>query len=148
MDSLSKLTQIDNLIRDGKISQAKSILLSIKLNQIKRIEVSKLADFARRLRMNLWGLRLLRPLVRSEQPVHPAVTEEELVTYAGLLIKIGAHAEARELLKNRVSTTNPSALLFQSQLLFAEWNYLQALPLLAMGQKLKTIPNTRKLYFK
>ncbi len=106
--------------------------------------MAEFADIARRVRSENWGLRLLRQIVRAEPPVSPSVTDNELCVYAGLLIKVGALNEAKQILEKLDQNKNIQALIFLSQIAIAQWNYREAAPLLRKAQKLNGISDYQK----
>lgn len=135
MDYKKLLIKLDELIRQGEILSAQQNILQLKTSSIPREWLADFADMARRVRIENWGFKILRPLIRSEVPVHPAVTAKELCSYAGLLIKAGAYPEAKEILDNLDEEKVPNVLLFKSQIYFSEWDYKKSLPVLKKAIK-------------
>ncbi len=129
MDLEVLLRNYEETIRLGEISGVQDQIEKLNPNSIPRKLIAAYADIARRVRCENWGLRLLQPIIRSEVPVHPKPSEEELCTYAGLLIKVGAVREAQEILlkldRNKLVNVNA----FLAQIHVAQWNYREAVPL-------------------
>jgi len=113
-------------IRQAQVADVRAQIEKINRGDIPREQMADFSDIARRVRSENWGLRLLRPIVRSEVPVYPPPTSDELSNYAGLLIKVGAVSEAQSLLEQLDSEKNISVLTFLSQVHIAQWNYLKA----------------------
>lgn len=114
---------LEDHIRRGQILAAERELSLLKVGSIPRKWAVDFANISRRLRMEDWGLRLLRPIVRAEPPVTPNTTEAELCAYAGLLIKVGALPEASAILQKLESSSIQNVPIFQSQICIAQWDY-------------------------
>lgn len=133
LDFLKLKQKFEDLIRAGEIAAVQNELEKINVNDIDREWVATFADIARRVRSENWGLRLLRPLVRSEVPVRPAVNENELCAYAGLLIKAGALAEAKDILTPIDPQKVSNVYTFLSQVYILQWDYAKASEFLKEG---------------
>ncbi len=133
------LSSLDSQVRSGQIQQARQTLVQLKKTKIPREYLVPLAAIARRVREDKWGLSLLRPILRSSQPVNPPPTQEEWIIYASLLLKIDAIAEAKEILANPYLAEHPDILYYQALSHLAEWDYLQTSQLLKKYLKRKTI---------
>jgi hypothetical protein len=127
LDFQSLKEKFEDDIRLGEIVTVKNEIETIKTTEIPRQLMASFADIARRVRSENWGLRLLRPIVRSETEIHPPVTDDERCAYAGLLIKVGALPEAEELLGNLDESKTANVLNFYSQIHIAQWNYRKAI---------------------
>ncbi len=119
-------TQLDHSIRTGDIQSVRQALQGLTAGKIPRPLIADFADLARRVRMEDWGLRLLRPIVRAPDIQKVVATAQELTVYAGLLIKLGALPEAQSILENLPSKNDPVVLNLMSQIFILQWNYRQA----------------------
>ncbi len=119
-------TNFENSIRVGEIHRVQMEIEALKASDIPRNWQAVFADIARRVRSEVWGLRLLRPLVRAEPPVQPPPNSKELCVYAGLLIKLGSLPEAEKILHSLNQDEDPQVLTFQSQIQIAQWDYQEA----------------------
>ncbi len=120
--------KFDETIRSGEITSVRNQIELLIPSAIPRKLVAAFADIARRVRSELWGLRLMRPIVRSETPVFPKPTELELCTYAGLLIKVGALPEAKQKLLQLDRKNLANVDIFLGEIHIAQWNYKDAVP--------------------
>jgi DNA-binding winged helix-turn-helix (wHTH) protein len=123
LDDKLLIAKIEEFIRRGNILAAQNEIKQLKPSAISREWIVDFANMARRLRMEDWGVRLLRPIVRGDPPVTPQVTQQELCAYAGLLIKIGALPEAEKILQALEKSAISNVPLFQSQICIAQWDY-------------------------
>lgn len=126
MDFKITFEKLESEIRQGEIANVQQQLQKLSYSDIPRAHLADFADIARRVRLEYWGLKILRPIVRPQVPVHPKVSDQELCVYAGLLIKVGALPEATALLEKLDSEKIPQVNTFLSQIHIAEWNYESA----------------------
>lgn len=117
--------RFEEAIRGGDVANVQRELEALSGSAIPRELKCAFANVARRVRSEFWGLRLLRPLVRAEVPPRPAVTDDELCAYAGLLIKVGALSEAQTILES-LDESNADVLTFRAQIHTAQWDYAEA----------------------
>lgn len=130
MDFEALIEQLNQKIRSGDIQSVREALSALQVAKVPRPKAADLADLARRVRMEDWGLRLLRPFVRPLEIQNMVPTPQELTVYAGLLIKVGALPEALNILENLPSKQDPLVLTLMSQLFIHQWNYKRATPYL------------------
>lgn len=121
LDSLT--SQIDLKIRAGNVGEARKLLKTLKSGSIPRQQIVTVANLARRVGLVTWGLQLLRPILRSERPLHPPPSTEEKSIYAALLIKAGAVTEALGLLITHIELDHPDVLLYSSYAYMERWEY-------------------------
>lgn len=119
-------TQFENAIRRGEIVSVQNEIERLPASTIPRSHAAAFGDIARRVRSETWGLRLLRPIVRSEAAISPSPSDAEMCAYAGLLIKVGAIPEARSILEKLDEKKLDNVSTFLSQTYITEWNYLEA----------------------
>lgn len=134
MDFIQLKNNFEDSIRRGDIVSVRNEIESLKPSSIPRNLASDFADIARRVRSETWGLRLLRPIVRAQPAAHPKASDQELCTYAGLLIKAGTLPEARILLQSLDPNKNINVLIFLGQIAIAQWNYRDSIPYLKKVQ--------------
>ena len=120
------LKTCDELIRRGRIFQARRLFARIEFKKLTRAETLSAANVARRVSKIDLGLKLLYPFV---YPEHAGVSprEAERAEYATLLSLAGCVREALDLLPTPKS---PESLLARAWCLFETWNYEDALALL------------------
>jgi tetratricopeptide (TPR) repeat protein len=119
----SLASEIDLKIRAGQIGEARKSIKLLKIGSIPRSDIVTMANLARRVGMATWGLLLLRPILRSEKPIHPPANVAEKAIYAALLIKVGAVTEALALLKDHQEPNHPDVLLYSSYAYMERWEY-------------------------
>ncbi len=98
---------------------------------IPRREIAQLAGLARRAGLTHIGIRLLNPIVRPT-PKRPMVaTGVEKAEYAECLTRIGASDEALQILRSLTENDAPQTHLFTASAYISQWDYRNAIPLLA-----------------
>lgn len=102
----------------------------IKPKAVPRAFASDCAAIAIRINLPLLALRILNPIVRSLTPIHPEATPAERARYGAALIRLGAHEEARQVLRDIDPNQAPESLLYLAIANFAQWDYRAAIPLL------------------
>lgn len=123
MDWNELYKKLDQQVREGHFESAKAELIEIKSGELPREMIEHFADLCRRVRLDSWGLHLLRPIIRPKHPIHPEPNTGEWTMYAALLIKIGALDEAFEILEEQSEASHPSVLLYSAFAYFARWDY-------------------------
>lgn len=124
--SSNSLTQVEHLIRHGHIPRARRLLGEIGISAVERPNVAEFANLLRRAGLIDRGIRLLNPIVRSEMEfISP--TSEEKIEYAVLLTRLGAFAEAREILNGLDQSSYPEILLYLTFTLTPEWRYQETI---------------------
>ena len=126
---------IEDYIRSGNASAARTQLKQVAKGKIPRRDRLKLATFARRLSRPELGMQLLHRLVRPSGGVPCQATEEEKVEYAACLLRIGAGRESLEILKAVNTKLFPESLLFQAFALVSQWEYRASIPVLQSYQE-------------
>lgn len=124
------IAAMDLKIRTRHIVEVRHEIDQLKGQQIPREYLVDLANIARRIRYESWGLQLLRPIVRAEVAVQPPPTIKEQTMYAALLIKIGAISEGLRILHDLNTVDHPDVLLYSAYAYLADWDYHKAIPLL------------------
>lgn len=124
------VAQFDTMIRLGQADAVRTELTKIIPKEIPRPFVVAIARLTRRVRLNDFTLRILKPIIQAEAVLDLPASEVELALYAGALIRIGGRKQGLEILSKLNSEKNPEVLLFQMDALFSEWNYAQAIPLI------------------
>ncbi len=125
---MSVLTsQLDLLIREGKIATATAAITKMNLAKVPRKQRQELAKICRRVGLIGKGLRLLQPVIRHQHPLAQPPSAGEICEYAVLLSRNGSIDEALGLLKEVRSNQAPEALLYQGFLNVSNWDYSSAL---------------------
>ncbi len=126
--SNSKYEQIEALIQSGQSAKARSQLQKLSISKIPRNRLSYVASLCRSSGIPEMALKVLKPLVHSQNP-HVHASASEIAQYGQSLISLGGSEEAIALLnQEKVMSDEPKALLFLSFAYFAQWNYQAALP--------------------
>jgi tetratricopeptide (TPR) repeat protein len=124
------ILEIDQLIKQGKASEAKRKFLAIDINSVPRSQRVPLAQIARRMNLARQVLKLLSPYVRPVVAGQFVATTEERALYAVGLTRLGAYQEAEKILSDLDSESFPQVLLFRSHICVFNWDYEAAVPLL------------------
>jgi hypothetical protein len=121
------LDQLEGLVRAGKFQQVAGIIEGLNAKKIPRGDAARLANLANRAEQSRFALRVLYPIVRSEQEAIVA-NDRERIEYADALRRTGLLNEALELLATVDASTTPSAHLTAAICLFNKWQYAEAMP--------------------
>lgn len=122
--------KIEELIRLGRFNEADRILRKIQPSKIARQLAAPLANLARRVNRPKFAIRILNPLIRSDNSLIAPPTDTEKLEYAEALRRVGALTEALDLLRSIDTTKLPQALLYKVFCHFNKWEYLEAIPTL------------------
>lgn len=138
MSTILKLIEnLDQLIKAGRMRDAKDLLSRFSRSQVPREHASTVSHLARRCGYPHYGLKLLMPFVRPDstvnitkqnQKISPA-TPFEIAAYASNLTNIGATQESYALLKSIPENASPDILLYKIFALFGQWKYGSSIPL-------------------
>jgi hypothetical protein len=115
----------DELIKEGRGGQVRLDIVKVNRAEIPRAELYRVANLARRVRLENWGMQLLYPIVRSEKK-EVFSSAEEICEYSNALMELGSLEEARNLLLAVSPREAPQALLYLAFLDFREWNSIGA----------------------
>jgi hypothetical protein len=124
------ILEIDNLIKQGKASEAKRKFLALDINSVPRSKRVILAQIARKLNLARQILKLLSPYVRPAVAGQFVATTEERALYAVGLTRLGVYKEAEKILSELDSQDFPQVLLFRAHVCIFNWDYAAAIPLL------------------
>jgi tetratricopeptide (TPR) repeat protein len=128
--------QAEELIRAGNREQAKAVLAKIKGEIIPRLRASELASLSRRAGLLPLALQIMSPIIRPKVPLEKSATDEELATYAIILLGLGASGEALEILDS-ASAENADVILARAFTCINRWDYLAAIKALKCYLKAK-----------
>jgi hypothetical protein len=115
----------DELIKEGRGGQVRLDIVKVNRAEIPRRELHRVANVARRVRLENWGMQLLYPIVRSENK-EVFSSAEEICEYSNALMEMGSLEEARNLLLAVNPREAPQTLLYLAFLDFREWNSIGA----------------------
>lgn len=115
----------DELVKQGKGGRVRLDIVKVNRAEIPRAELYRVANLARRVRLENWGVQLLYPIVRSENK-EVLSSPEEICEYSNALMELGSLEEARNLLLVVNPREAPQALLYLAFLDFREWNSIGA----------------------
>jgi len=123
------ISEIDRLLRAGDRGGARARLRALRFRKIPRESLLEIARLAKRAQLASLGLRLLSPIIFQNRRKQFTPLPEELVEYAGLLIRAGAAEEAIEILVKVEEEKHPEALLHHALALITRWRYAESIPL-------------------
>lgn len=109
----------------------------IPRDEIPLEQLAKIANLSWRINHPSIGLRLLFPRLRAESNLKVTSALDAFTEYAGCLLEVGALSEAKQVLRDLKGRT-PRSKFYSALLLFKEWDYEKAIPLLE--EYLKEIP--------
>lgn len=124
------ISECDQLIKAGKISNVTNHILRLNLSQVPRSSRQGLAKICRRINLIGPGLRLLQSVINHEKQSTEPPTDGELCEYAVLLSRNGSIREAQELLEDVDSLNAPEASLYLAYCHISNWDYAKAIPLI------------------
>lgn len=127
---LSLIQEVDQFIKKGELSKARSLLKTLEVKKIPREHSWAVSELTRRAQWPSLGLRILNPVVRSEKPLAQPPTAQERSLYAALLAQVGVRGEAREILESLKSESTPEICFYWLYVLIPDWNYRAAIPYL------------------
>lgn len=116
--------EVDDLLRSGRVSEAKDKLQELTLKNVPRANRERMAYLFNRVGLFDSGIRLLSPIIHA-QTTQPPASSREKITYAMLLIKIGALDETHRILDS-LKDQLPEVHLCRGFALQANWDYANA----------------------
>ncbi len=136
---MKRLDDLDILVRQGEFAAVERVLNELTIKRIKRNEAVRYANLAKRVGKPLMALSILNPIIRAASPLEVPPTEQEKMEYADSLRKVGAIAEAEQLLHGIDELRFPEALMFKAYCSISRWEYEKAIPLLERYIQIPTI---------
>lgn len=121
-----QLQQIDLALKNAQFNEARILFYSLARHKWPREKLLEICHVARQLNLPYFILGWLHPLVRQKLPLHQPATAAENSMYAIGLTRIGAFAEAKNLLKG-LSEFQADKHLALGMLSIWQWNYAQAI---------------------
>ncbi len=134
------IEECEALLRAGQLSEAGAKMKTASSNSIPRNLCLQVANICRRAQLDGIALRILSPVVRSDNPAITQPKADEIAEYAASLQKIGAVNEAISLLENVDREKVPAANLYLAFCLFRQWDYAGAIPHLQQFIKVESDP--------
>ncbi len=125
-ENIPNLRQLDEWIREGRAAQVRAFLPTLAVSEIHRSQLVEYADLARRVQLPHLIIHWLRPLIRSEKPVHPPATTKEQALYALALSRIGIFKEATNILRQLKSSGEPEVFYYLGLIGIEQWDFLSA----------------------
>ncbi len=120
--------EIEELIKTGQSDLARKKINRFVISKIPRNRLASVADLCRRAGLPEMALKVLKPVVRPQNPNIQA-SPQEMAYYGQSLVSIGGGEEAIRLLnKPDVIEKEVKSLLFLSFAYFSQWNYQAAIP--------------------
>ena len=120
------IAECDLLISQGKIASVGPLIAKLTIAQVPRAYRTALAKICRRAGLVTYGLRLLHPVLRNDQPLALPPSASEICEYSVLLSRNGSINEALELLKGVDPKRSAEALLYQGFCHVSSWDYAAA----------------------
>ena len=131
MDYSSFVDQLNQEVSSGNSFIVQKKLKSLNLKQVPRRFRVPLANLSWRSGIPYWGMKLMAPVMMSEQAqARDDATAIEQIEYSLLLQKIGSISEALLRLSKINSEKNPKTLLYRAFCHFSLWESDQAGPVL------------------
>jgi len=134
---VSQIETWNDRIKRGEGHQVGRELRRIPRDEIPLAQLAKIANISWRISQPSIGLRLLFPRLRSQGNLKVVDALDAFTEYAGCLLEVGALSEARQVLRDLRGRT-PRSKFYSALLMFKEWDYESAVPLLE--DYLKQIP--------
>jgi hypothetical protein len=125
----SQIETWNDLIKRGEGNQVGRELRRIPRDEIPIEQLAKIANISWRINQSSIGLRLLFPRLRTQGNLKIVNALDAFTEYAGCLLEVGALSEARQVLRDLRGRT-PRSKFYSALLMFKEWDYLSAVPLL------------------
>jgi len=120
--------EIDQLVKNGKLTQAKDALRKSRQRKFPSNEIGKICLLARRCGLPELALRWLSPIVRPQGRTKSVATPDHLVEYAGALIHLGGVLEGMQIIDDVKEPLPPRAHLYWAFGCFARWEYAKSIP--------------------
>ncbi len=133
----SQIETWNERIKRGEGHQVGRELRRIPRDEIPLEQLAKIANISWRISQPSIGLRLLFPRLRAQGNLKVVNALDAFTEYAGCLLEVGALSEARQVLRDLRGRT-PRSKFYSALLMFKEWDYESAVPLLE--DYLKEIP--------
>lgn len=129
-------TDIDKLIRDGQVPEARNQLMVLPLKTVPGALRGHLGQLLVRVNLPHKAISALISRVRSGPLIRPSASRDELLTYAMALIRFGQMVEAEEILASLPETV-AEVHLYQAYIRQSQWDYGAAAPLIERYLELK-----------
>lgn len=128
--SSSDLKDIELLIRNGKVKQAKELLAQITQNRkffAADEDLEKIANLCRRVQLSTLAIQILNPMIKTYREGKKARPSLRLIAeYAMALHRIGNSTEAKLLLQDRVALSHNYSQFYLGLIFLSEWEYEKA----------------------
>jgi len=125
---MTDVAVLEALIRAGEFAKVARAVAKLNVKKVPRAEAARFANVANRTDQSRLAMRLLFPIIHSEQREIAPANDQEKIEYADALRRAGLLNEALEILREVDFQKYPSAHLTISFCYFNEWRYDQALP--------------------
>lgn len=115
------LKQVDKLIKEGKISDARRLQRQILREPYAREDVAVMASYLRRLGEMAKAIKILHPFVFPQLQNEAPLNNDELIEYAANISRLGGSKEALRILKKIDIEKNPEAHFGYAFAYYADW---------------------------
>lgn len=122
-DNYLKLDKIENLIRSGKLVEARKLIKGISPKEIYAADLVYYCSLLRRIRLSALGAKALQPMIYPKSRDVVVATNEEKLEYAACLTALGALAEAERILDTVNTELHPITLIRKAFINISKWNY-------------------------
>lgn len=125
---LELCSHLETLVVNGQHEQCRGKLNELNPKKFPRSIAVSIAEFAMRVNMPLYTLKVLQHIVYPESTLLTAPTSKEKVIYSTALIGLGALREAIEILDSIDPESEPESLLHRAGANLCDWDYAEAVP--------------------
>lgn len=122
------IEQLETLVRSGELARVARALRDTNTKNIARADLARYAQLANRVGQARFTLRVLHPIVRSDNPAITKPTDAEKLEYAAALRLNGIFREAITLLGEIDRVKTPIVHLRTASCLMSQWKYAEAIP--------------------
>ena len=147
MDLEELKQKAEEMIRSGRRTEARALLMRLKGKPLPRPRASQFATLARRAGLIQLALEIMAPIVRPKTKPDKEATDEEKATYAVILLVLGASSEALEILKS-ARDSSPEVILSLAFTHINRWDYASAIKFLRRYLKLEGVADYQRMIAK
>ena len=147
MDYEELRQKAEELIRSGRRTEARALLMRLKGKPLPRARASQFATLARRAGLIQLALEIMAPIVRPKTKPEKEATDEEKATYAVILLVLGASTEALEILRT-ARDSSAEVILSLAFTHINRWDYAEAIKFLRRYLKLEGIGDYQQMIAK
>lgn len=125
----SRIETWNEMVRAGRGQEVARELKAIPRGELPPEALARIANLSWRINRPRTGLRLLFPELRRQRNLRASTNPDAFAEYAACLVEVGALSEASQILRE-IEPGHIKAKFYLALLLFRQWDYEGALPLL------------------